>query len=271
MAPKQSPLDRWTRRTMIASAIFAALVVTRNAWLAYRYYQQIAAIRCDAPVFDFATAFSGDVIEHSFHVINVGRTPLKITTVRAECGCTTLKADLTGRTILPQGEFDVPVTLRLTSAEKGILEKKVSLAFEGESSPMLNLRIRGSVESRWRSSPDVLIFHDMGPDETATRVFTVAQNEKAPLANINNVSTSRWLTAVFERDPSKADGRTWTFTVRTTPPLAIGRWEGVVLIQTSDSDSGISIPVKLIVSNPAERVKTRKSPESSAKIGSTKQ
>lgn len=131
-----------------SSAILLAGVVGTNAWKAYRAYQASGAVRCDEPVFDFGTASSGDVIHHSFRVVNIGRYPLKICNILTDCGCTTITDSLKGKSIAPQEALYVPVTLSLTGSEEGEVQKKVLIQMVGVSSLQLMLRLNGRVEHR---------------------------------------------------------------------------------------------------------------------------
>jgi len=99
----------WSNWLIWISAFALAAVVSRNGWEAFQQHERSRAVRCDLPVFDFGEGFVGDVIDHSFHVINVSRTSLEIGKIQVSCGCTTVANELEGTVIGPGEAFDGPV------------------------------------------------------------------------------------------------------------------------------------------------------------------
>ena len=87
-------LEWWTSWIVRLSALLLAVVVTSNAWRAYSQWQRARMVRCDQPVFKFGRAFFGDVIDHTFRVMNAGRSTIQIAAVRTDCGCTKVTKEL---------------------------------------------------------------------------------------------------------------------------------------------------------------------------------
>lgn len=138
--------ERWSGRLIWVCSVLLLIVVGRNAWQAHSHYERMRAVRCDEPIFNFGRATPGDEIDHTFLVINAGRAPLEISSVQADCGCTTVAESLEGKSILPQQTVEVPVKLKLAETDTGEIERKLLLAFAGEPRIRVTLRLKGSVE-----------------------------------------------------------------------------------------------------------------------------
>lgn len=52
---------------------------------------EMPVIAFEAPVHQFGTLSQGDVLEHTFHFENTGKSPLVLSFVEASCGCTVMK------------------------------------------------------------------------------------------------------------------------------------------------------------------------------------
>lgn len=77
-------------------------------------------------IFDFGSVRAGEVIEHSFHIENLGSTSLSIVTLNSTCGCTV--ADLERNTIGPRKTVNMPVTLS-TKGKSGRISQSVVVQF----------------------------------------------------------------------------------------------------------------------------------------------
>jgi hypothetical protein len=242
--------EKWSGRLLWAAAAVLAVVVGKNALIAYGHYQQIHAVRCDEPVWRFATAFSGDVLDHTFHVTNVGHRPVQIKKLLVGCGCTTITADLEGREMGPRESFDVPVTLRLSGTDRGDIQKGLVVVFAGEPERKLTLKLAGAVEPRGSWSPKTVLFDPVSTSIARSQAVTVTRHPQAPPTVLTHVNASPFLHAEFAPNPSDPSGRTWTVTVSTRPPLPPGRQQGSILIETSDAmPLAATIPVIFIAAD----------------------
>lgn len=245
--PVRSPGERWSRWLISLGVVVLVIVVARNGWQAWEYHDRLRALRCDRPVYEFGRAFQGGVLEHTFHVVNLGRKPITIERVTAACGCTTLRRVLEGMTVAPQGEFDVPVRLDLTAVPLGETEKPVVVKFAGEPPLQLTLKLRGTVEAEWSWSPRAVVFPGLGTGEVVSETVVLTQHPEAPLAEIGHVAVPSLLRAEVEPAGDEG-GRHWRLTLSTVPPLPPGRRDLDVYVSRSDSPSLIGpIHVTLIV------------------------
>jgi hypothetical protein len=232
------------------SAFLLAASLIKNAVQGYQHSRSAFALRCDEPVFHLPLAFSGDVVEHTFHVTNVSTRPVQVQKVTPECGCTTISNDLKGRTIRPHESFAVPIKLKITGAEKGDLQKKVVIQFATEPPRNLVLKIAGTVEQRWNWSPETVVFDEIRGGETHSRSVNLQLHPYAPSASITEVATSKYLSASFEpRSSPETNRKMWTITVSLKPPLPPGRHKGVIVVSTSDPLGQLTIPITTIVAN----------------------
>ncbi len=237
--------ERWSSRLVWVSGVLLVAVVAKNAWEARSIAERARAMRCDQPIFTFGQAFVGDNIDHTFHVVNVGRQPIQISRVWTECGCTAVGIDLNGRLIEPQQSFDVPVRLALSTSEAGNMERKVIVEFADKPGHRLLLKLTGRVEPRWSWSPQLVVFDALSASQQSSRVITVTRNRDLPPATIERVdSSASWLHAEFERCSSCSDARSWRITVSTVPPLVNGRQDAVLEVQASDSPTSIG-PIRV--------------------------
>jgi hypothetical protein len=245
--PVRSAGERWSRWLIWLGAAVLVIAVARNVREAWEHHARLRALRCDRPVYDFGRAFQGDVLEHTFHVVNLGRQPITIERVTAACGCTTLRRALEGMTVAPQGEFDVPVRLDLASVPLGKAEKPVVVKFAGAPPLQLTLKLRGTVVPEWSWSPRSVVFQGIGTGEVVSETIVLTQHPEASPAEIGHVAVPPLLRA--EVAPAGDEGgRAWRLTLSTVPPLPPGRRDLDVYASRADGRSLIGpIRVTLIV------------------------
>ncbi|MFG0294646.1 MAG: DUF1573 domain-containing protein [Maioricimonas sp. JB045] len=248
-ATTRNAAEVWTARMMWASAVLLAVVVGRNAWQAYSQYRHPPALSCSQPVFEFGTAISGDPISHTFTVKNVGRSPLEILDVHAQCGCTTVRDTLKGQMVPPGEQFDVPVTLQTTPSDSGPLEKSLSIRFAGDSQRKLTLTVKGIVEPPWTWSPAIVSLADVSRETADSRQILVRQHPDLEPAEVTHLSQSPFLDATFRRAPDAVDGNRWIIDVRPSNDASPGRHEGAIYFSTTDSPELIG-PIRVIMTVP---------------------
>ena len=238
----------WSNCLVWVSALALAVVVSRNGWEAYQQHQRIRAVRCDEPVFGFGLAFVGDTIDHTFHVTNVSRGPLKIEKVETFCGCTTVATNLEGTLIGPGESFDVPVLLTLSNSEKGELERQVIVRFAGEPRLQLKLKLKGQVESRWTWSTETVIFDGIRADEAASRTIELTLHPDAPPEEAPQIlaPVKSLLRVDVEQAPTSDGGISHRVTITTVPPLPPGRREATLYAYAAGPSTGIP-PVRVIL------------------------
>ena len=91
-------------------------------------------------VHDFGEIEQNNPVTHTFKVTNTGEEPLKITNVKASCGCTA--TDYTKEAIPPGGEGFVQA--RYNAAAPGVFNKSVTVTYNAANQREL-LRLKGTV------------------------------------------------------------------------------------------------------------------------------
>lgn len=101
----------------------------------------IAKIQFEEAIFDFGTIEEGEVIEHTFHFVNVGLTPLLISNASSTCGCTV--PSYPKEAIAPNENGEILVKFN-SENKSGYQDKVVSLFTNGYPNKS-TLRVRGRV------------------------------------------------------------------------------------------------------------------------------
>ena len=238
----------WSNWLIWISAFALAAVVSRNGWEAFQQHQRSRSVRCDLPVFDFGEGFVGDVIDHSFHVINVSRTSLEIGKIQVSCGCTTVANELEGTVIGPGEAFDVPVKLTLAGVDDGEFQRPVDVRFAGEPTLHLKLRLKGRVSNRWSWSKETVIFDGIRTDEVASRVVELTRHSRVPGGQIpEKFAVSKdFLRLDVENSGSIEVGATRRLKIMKVPPLSPGRHEATIYASGSITSEPIP-PVRIIL------------------------
>jgi hypothetical protein len=217
--------------------------MARNALLARNRYLIQTSVRCDRPVDDFGDAFSDDVLNRSFNVMNSGHLPMTIAHIQTSCGCTTTAKELAGIKIDPQQSVNIPVVVRL-EGQAGVFRRVVSVEFEGTPRHRLTLKIIGTVNRRWTWSPEKAVLKTPSQDKPVACRVTLTPNQTIADAEVVAVlPQSPLITAhvVSDRDPQTGS---IIVELQLTKPVAPERVESVVYVQTSDSDKLVGpIPV----------------------------
>lgn len=90
---------------------------------------KVAATVGDTRSHDFGTVRAGEIIEHTFSLVNSGREPLHIEQVQSSCGCTV--AGVESKSVPSGGSVLMLVTLN-TKGRAGKLTQSVSVIFSGD-------------------------------------------------------------------------------------------------------------------------------------------
>jgi hypothetical protein len=97
----------------------------------------------ETEVIDFGTIVYGAEAIRVFTFTNTGNTPLIITSIKGQCGCTTLPESFPKDPIPPGGTASFKVKYD-TNNRPGMFEKKITV-LSNASRPTIDIRIKGSV------------------------------------------------------------------------------------------------------------------------------
>jgi len=180
---------------------------------------QAPKARCDKPIYDFGEVWSGDKVEHDFIIHNDGDAVLKITSVRAGCGCTATKHD---KTIEP-GKTGKVHTVLNTRGQRKEMRKPVYIYTDDPNNKRFTLTLKGKVKARVKMEP------------TAGAQFGIVRGKPADPITVkltNNTSTPMKIepaapgkeheifkAAIKEIEP----GKVYDVTVTAQGPFQLGR------------------------------------------------
>ncbi|MBC7948438.1 MAG: DUF1573 domain-containing protein [Chitinophagaceae bacterium] len=85
---------------------------------------------------DFSKIPQGKPVYHTFEIVNIGTTPLKLDDVHASCGCTT--PEWSRDPIAPGATAQIRVGYN--AAAEGNFEKMISIAYNGNQTKMLKIK-----------------------------------------------------------------------------------------------------------------------------------
>lgn len=173
-------------RRALQLSIVVAIVSALARFVAIPAYAAWAMPRPVAVESEFVfETFTPEVVRHSFHVVNRGRTPTTVSKVATDCGCTMLERNLAGTTLKPGEEIEIPVALELSSEDKEF-DRSVYLRFSDGDPSELSLTIRGAVRPFWNITPREVM---LSPTHLVQR-FDISPVRDAPFVRPSRVSTN---------------------------------------------------------------------------------
>lgn len=152
--------------------------------------QEDAAIQFEETTHQFGNIEQGKPVTHVFTFTNTSDAPVKLSNVRASCGCTT--PDWTREEVAPGATGEIKV--RYNAAAMGNFTKTVTVQYEGGERPVI-LYIKGKVEADGNSEDQLYsnkvgdlgfdrLAHNLGvlnSDQTQTINFKVKNLGTTPI------------------------------------------------------------------------------------------
>lgn len=99
-------------------------------------------------VYDFGTVKSGEVVKHSFLIINKGKANLNINKVSSSCGCTV--AEPTKKVLLPNDTSIIKVEFN-SKNRSGFQKKIISVSTDDPNNSSIQFTIQGNVSKETSS------------------------------------------------------------------------------------------------------------------------
>lgn len=189
---------------------------------------------CDQPAHDFGTRRDHETVNHRFEFRNAGDAVLKISRVRASCGCTVAKTST--NSLPPGGEAYVEARFKL-KGRRGRQHKTITIESNDPDTPRLSLRLKGTIVNEVGLDPRYLAFNQVHRDSVATK--TVKLTSRLPEIRITGIVSDN---PAFTNTIA-ADGR--SFTVATVPPMAEGPQRAALKVET-DHPENISVNLQAI-------------------------
>ncbi len=124
----------------------------------------------------FGTIHHTDKPEHRFVLRNTSEDTVRVTSVKASCGCTA--AVVSGSTLPPGGTTSVDVTFIPPRTTNGHVSKTISVYTEGDRQKQYLLRIEAEIESFFTVSPDKIQMDTLITRNVATTVLRLTNASK---------------------------------------------------------------------------------------------
>lgn len=105
-----------------------------------------AVITFESTVIDFGNVVEGSEQVRTFKFTNTGTSPLIISSIKGQCGCTTISDSWPKEAIAPggSGEFQVKYD---TKSRVGQFDKKI-IVTSNATTPVMEVRIKGNVTAQ---------------------------------------------------------------------------------------------------------------------------
>ncbi len=136
------------------------------------------------PDIDLGDSFQGQKIQHVITIENVGTDTLRISEVKAQCGCTaTLMSE---KTIAPQGSAKLNFTFD-THNYNGKVTKQIYVSSNDTSTPKLTVNFTANVIQVLSLTPAFFSFDNAKLDSTYTKTMTISNPSQKQSIKITGV------------------------------------------------------------------------------------
>lgn len=189
--------------------------------------------------FDFGDIKQGDKVSHTFVISNSGGDLLKISNVKASCGCTAAAPE---KNELAPGESTNLVVTFNSAGRMGKQSKTVRIYSNDPENPEMLLSISGNVVSANQISagaPTIYFTetqHDFGKVNEGDKVnytFTFA-NKGSSVLTIKDIKTSCGCTAALLSQDNLAPGKDGTIKVELDTKNRSGKMSRTVTVKSND-------------------------------------
>jgi hypothetical protein len=210
------------------------------------------SLEMPSPLFDMGLIPSDDFTFKEMPVYNRGGAPLKITSIKTQCPCTTAK--MKEDTIPPNGVGTMVIKLDPDKVSGYQSRKTLTIASNDPKQPQVQLVVTATVAGELKLSEREINFGEVEEGKAAEMSIRISQTDPKPI-EINGI-TSRGATEfltfemievpVAERTTAGLPG--YLFIARVSAENVTGRYDTVAKIEI---DTGrkltINIPIKLAI------------------------
>lgn len=190
--------------------------------------------------YDFGNINQNDIVKHSFTITNTGDDVLKISDIRASCGCTAATPD---KNELKPGESTQLLVTFNSKGRKGPQTKTVNLKTNDPNNPNLTLMIKCNIivkEDDKNKAGAQIYFpeteHDFGKvkeGEVVKYEFKFENKGTQPLV-IKNVKTSCGCTAAVTSEKDVQPGQSGTIKVDFDTKNRMGKASKTITVVSND-------------------------------------
>ncbi len=224
---------------MIKKILISSLVVVSIS------FSQIVGPKATVQItdYDFGNIEQGQVVDHNYVLTNTGGDLLKITDVRASCGCTAAKPE---QSELKPGESTQIMVSFNSTGRLGSQQKYVYVVTNDPSNSEIKLKLSGNILSPGSSLKEEnlpkIFFpetqHDFGTvaeGETVTYTFKFVNKGKATL-DIKDIKTSCGCTAALVSSKQIASGKEGTLKIDLDTKNRQGRMSRTITVTSNDPE-----------------------------------
>lgn len=129
--------------------------------------------------YDFGDSYSGTKVERVVTVHNAGNDTLRLSEVRAACGCTA--AMMTTQTIAPGADGDLKITFNTQGYGGSKPTKQVYLTSNDPTTPKTTISFTVNVVDALTADPKFFSFDNSKLDTTYTKTVTISNPSKDPI------------------------------------------------------------------------------------------
>lgn len=122
---------------------------------------------------DFGDTYTGQKLEKVVTVKNVGKDTLRITDVKAQCGCTAAMMSDQDKNLAPKSVGKLSISFDTHNYGGSKVSKQVYISSNDTSNPKLTITFSANVVNVLDTDPKILSFDNMKLDSTYTRTITV--------------------------------------------------------------------------------------------------
>ena len=193
--------------------------------------------------YDFGSQETGTTITHQFAFHNHGKSILRVTDVRAACGCTVAKVSTTE--LLPGTSAFVEVKLNLTRL-KGKIKKHLVVETNDPQTPITRFSMHGDVIMNVEMAPEITRIPQIQAGDSVTKSVRVSALNDLKF-DITGLTTSR--PGISAKFATIKPGREYNITIVYNAPDASGLQEAWVHIHTDHSGiyNKIDLPISAFV------------------------
>lgn len=193
-------------------------------------------ISCAESVHEFGRHDASKPVVHTFALRNEGDKRLEIGNVRACCGAT---ASITSKKLAPGEEARVTVKLSL-DRRHGPQNKVIWISSNDPNRPLLPLRLKGTPVHDCRFSVRHVGFDIVPRDKPVHRDVTLTWTDRLSPDEL----TLDFPANAFTAEITERSGSTAAIRVSTVPPLAPGRYHGLLKVTSGNGAlKNLTLPV----------------------------
>lgn len=200
------------------------------------------AIVCLNPMLDFGAVYDDAVVQHSYVLTNQGTRKVKLTGVRASCGCTSVK--LAADALAPGQATTMEAVINF-KGRRGRQVKSIYAETDDPAAKLIRVEFSGVVVVPLECRPEGVHFGTVGAQERVEREVLITAVSNEPFKVLSAKSASAQVSASVE---TREEGKKYVVKVVCDGPRKLGSFMGTVEVTTDHPRMPlISIPVAGLV------------------------